>query len=172
MVGGTRGFTYLAVLFMLAIMAGGLALIGEMWETSLRRDKEADLVHVGNAYRRAIMLYYEGPPGGLRRFPRELADLVKDDRYPGTRRYLHKVYPDPVTGGEWALMRAPDGGIMGVYSTAKQTPLRTGVFRLADRGLAGASSYADWKFFYQPTPVVVPSTPGAAAAPAAAAAPR
>jgi len=176
-----RGFTYIAVLFALALLASGLALLGEMWDRSQRREKEAELLHIGTAYQRAIMLYYEGPPGGLRRFPRQLADLVKDDRYPGIRRYLRKLYPDPMTGGDWALMRAPDGGIMGVFSTATQTPLKTGIFRLADRGLAGASSYADWKFFYQPTPVVVPSLVAAPAAPAvpdagavapAAAAPR
>jgi len=52
-----RGFTYLAVLFIVAILLGGLALVGEMWETSARREKEAELLFIGNQYRRAVGFY-------------------------------------------------------------------------------------------------------------------
>ena len=48
-----RGFTYLTVLFMVAILAGGLALIGEVWHTSAMREKEAELLFVGQQYRKA-----------------------------------------------------------------------------------------------------------------------
>jgi len=43
-----RGFTYLTVLFIVAILLGGLAMVGEVWETSAKRDKEAELLFVGN----------------------------------------------------------------------------------------------------------------------------
>ena len=146
-----RGFTYLAVLFALALLSAGLGLLGQMWHTAQLREKEADLLHLGGAYRRAIMLYYESSPGGLRRYPQRLESLVRDERYPGVRRYLRKLYPDPVSGAEWGLMRAPDGGIMGVYSQSREAPLKTRAF-----GILGAgASYSDWKFFYQPAPVVV-----------------
>src|SRR5207342_2160548 len=36
----SRGFTYLTALFVIAILLGGLALAGEMWETSAARERE------------------------------------------------------------------------------------------------------------------------------------
>lgn len=169
-----RGFTYLGLLFLVAIMASGLALMGELWHTTMQREREAELQHIGNAYRRAIMLYYESSPGGARRYPRELEHLLKDERYPATRRYLRKVYPDPITGSnEWGILRAPDGGIMGVFSLAKGTPLKSANFSLPDRGVTGASSYSDWKFVYTAAPVVAPAPkPPAEKAPASPAAPK
>jgi type II secretory pathway pseudopilin PulG len=136
-----RGFTYIGVLLATAILTAGLGLAIEAWHTTLRRDREADLLHFGMQYQRAIMLYYEGSPTGQPRYPRELADLLRDDRYPSARRYLRKLYPDPVTGAEWGIMKAPDGGIMGVYSTSTARPFR-------QRG--SAASHQDWKFVYQP----------------------
>src|SRR5205807_5607167 len=41
-----RGFTYLTVLFIVAILMGGLALVGEVWDTWAKREKEADLLFV------------------------------------------------------------------------------------------------------------------------------
>ena len=37
MVKRQAGFTYLAVLFAVVILSGGLALVGEMWDTAARR---------------------------------------------------------------------------------------------------------------------------------------
>jgi len=34
-----QGFTYMTVLVMVAIMAGGLALVGEVWSTSNSRER-------------------------------------------------------------------------------------------------------------------------------------
>lgn len=159
MVAGNHGFTYLGVLFGTALLATGLAKVGEAWEIAAQRDKEAQLLHIGNEYRRAIMLYYESPAGGVRRYPRRLEDLLKDERYPSTRRYLRRLYPDPITGkAEWGIVKAPDGGIMGVFSLGTQAPLKRAGFRLLDAGFGGASAYSSWKFFYAP-PGVTPGQP-------------
>ena len=141
MVNRERGFTYIGVLLATAILTAGIGLAIEAWHTTLRRDREAELLHIGNQYQRAIMLYYHGSPVARPLYPRELKDLVRDDRYPTARRYLRKLYPDPITGAEWALMKAPDGGIMGVYSTSSGVPLK-------ERGKA--ATYQDWKFAYTP----------------------
>jgi type II secretory pathway pseudopilin PulG len=146
------GFTYMTALFIVAILGGGLALTGEVWHTSAVREKEAELLHIGAQYQRAIMLYYEGSPNRQPRYPRQLEDLVKDERYPSTRRYLRKIYPDPITGTtEWGIMKGPDGGIMGVFSKSTATPFKV-------RG--PAATYSDWKFAYQPATAAVakPST--------------
>lgn len=160
-----RGFTYLAVLFIVAILMGGLALLGEMWETSARREKEAELLFIGNQYRRAIGLFYDSTPGAVKRYPRTLEDLVKDPRQPATQRHLRRLYPDPITGkNEWGFVKAPDGGILGVHSLSEEAPLKIGGFRVRDASLEGAAKYADWKFFHT-LPAAAPATAKPAAKP-------
>lgn len=149
-----RGFTYLTALFMVAILAGGLALVGEMWHTSARREKEAELLFVGHEYRKAIERYYLAGPA---RYPHSLEELVKDPRQPATARYLRKLYPDPITGKEWALIKAPDDGIWGVHSVSDSAPLKTSGFKARDAGFEGAKRYSDWKFIHTlPTPAAKP----------------
>ena len=55
MVSGRKsaGFTYIGVLLATAILTAGLGLVIEAWHTTLRREKEADLQHVGIQYQRA-----------------------------------------------------------------------------------------------------------------------
>src|SRR5687767_6532638 len=144
----SRGFTYMAVLFLAAIMAAGLALTGDVWHTSVMREKEAELLFVGNQYRKAIQRYYLTGP--QRQYPRSLEDLLKDPRQPGTVRYLRKLYPDPITGQEWVIAKAPDGGILGVHSASEEAPFKTANFKLRDRSFDGAQRYSDWKFLFTP----------------------
>jgi type II secretory pathway pseudopilin PulG len=161
----SRGFTYLTVLFIVAILMGGLALVGEVWETSAKREREAELLFIGNEYRKAIARYYESTPGGVKRYPRELADLIKDERHPATQRYLRKLYVDPFGGKEWGLVKAPDGGIAGVHSLSEEKPLKIAGFKLRDAGFEAASRYADWTFAYSPGAVsaAAPAKPQAKA---------
>lgn len=160
------GFTYLTVLFIVAILLGGLAMVGEMWETVAKRDKESELLFVGNEYRKAIARYYESTPGVAKGYPRTLEDLLKDSRMPSTQRYLRRLYRDPFGSTEWGIVKAPDGGIAGVYSLSEEKPLKTGNFKLRDAGFEGAQRYADWKFIYSPAPAA--QTPPKAAWPAPA----
>ena len=160
-----RGFTYLTVLFIVAILLGGLAMVGEMWETAAKREREADLLFVGNQYRRAIARFYEGTPGGVKRYPRTLEELLKDPRTPGTQRYLRQLFPDPLGGKEWGIVKSPDGGVAGVYSLSEEKPLKVANFRLRDAGFDGAQRYVDWKFVYSPAAAAqtTPQTPAPAA---------
>lgn len=145
-----HGFTYLTVLFIVAILMAGLALIGEMWETSAKREREADLLFIGNQYRRAISLFYESTPGTVKRYPRTLEELTKDARQPATQRYLRKLYHDPMGATEWGIVKAPDGGVRGVYSLSEQKPMKAAGFKLRDAGFESAQRYADWKFIHAP----------------------
>ena len=153
------GFTYLTALFMIAIMSAGLGLIGEMWETASRREREAELLYIGNQYRLAIQRYYLNGP---QQYPRTFQDLLKDPRIPATRRHLRQLYPDPMTASnEWAIVKGPDGGIMGVYSKSEDAPLKVTNFRLRDRDFEGAKKYSDWKFVFVPTALGQQQSPGA-----------
>jgi type II secretory pathway pseudopilin PulG len=144
-----KGFTYLTVLFVVAMMSTGLALIGEVWNTSNLREKEAELLHIGNEYRKAIERYYLSGP--QRQYPKNLADLVKDPRMPGTVRYLRRLYPDPITGKEeWGLVKSADGGFAGVYSLSEAAPLKTAGFAVRDATFEGKTKYAEWQFVFAP----------------------
>jgi type II secretory pathway pseudopilin PulG len=156
-----RGFTYLTVLFIVAILTTGLALVGEVWHTAAMREKEADLLFAGNQYRKAIARYYLSGP--QRQYPRSLDDLLKDPRRPGAERYLRKLYPDPVTGKEWSLVKAPDGGILGVHSVSDEKPFKNARFKARDAAFEGAQKYSDWKFVYMPH--AAPAAPNAATKP-------
>ena len=59
------------------------------------------------------------------------------------------MYPDPVTGkADWGIVRAPDGGVMGVYSLSPDTPLKRGNFQLRDQAFEHADKYSAWRFVY------------------------
>ena len=136
---------------MIAVAVGGavLASIGELTSHAQQREKEAELLFVGQQYRQAISAYYERSPGGAKRYPKKLEDMLADNRYPTLQRYLRRPYPDPLTGkAEWGLVEAPDGGIMGVYSLSEAPPIKTGGFSKRDESFSDAARYADWKFFY------------------------
>lgn len=157
------GFTYLAALFAVAIMGVALAAAGAVWHTAQQREKERELLFVGNQFRTAIGLYYERSPGTVKRYPASLKELLKDERHLSTQRYLRKIFIDPMTGKPgWSLVTAPEGGIMGVYSLSDATPLKTGSFRHADRALEGKSRYSEWKFAYEPAAQPTAATPDSA----------
>lgn len=144
MVSRQRGFTYLAVLFAMAILASGLGLAGEMWDTAAQREREAELLFVGNQYRMAIQRYYFA--GTQRRYPGSLEDLLEDPRRPSIDRHLRTLYPDPITGGGWTLIKGPQGGIVGVHSASEARPLKGSGFKPRDSAFEGAQRYSDWKF--------------------------
>jgi type II secretory pathway pseudopilin PulG len=152
------GFTYLALLIAVAVGGAVLASIGELTSHAQQREKEAELLFVGQQYREAIHAYYERAPGGAKRYPRKLEDMLADSRYPTAQRYLRRPYPDPMTGKtEWGLVAAPDGGIMGVYSLSEVQPVKTGGFGQLDPSFVDATRYADWRFFYRPAAVSNPA---------------
>ena len=145
------GFTYIGLLFFVALMGAALVGVAQVWHTQVQRDKEEDLLFVGNQFRRAISLYYERAPGGARQYPRQMEDLLQDPRYPNVQRHLRKLYVDPMTGKpDWGLVKAPDGSIIGVYSLSQDTPLKTAGFKGPDAAFVDAVSYREWKFTYLP----------------------
>lgn len=150
------GFTYVGVLVLLAVLSMGAALTLEVAQTNAQRSAEADLLSIGKEFERAFASYYRQSPSNGRRYPERLEDLTRDPRTPGVRRHLRRVYVDPLTGREWGTVPAPGGGIMAVYSKAADTPYRESVGPLAmpaasaASGAGPTSSYADWRFGYDP----------------------
>jgi type II secretory pathway pseudopilin PulG len=144
-----NGFTYLGVLIVVALAGISLAGLGELWSTSAKRDKEAELLFVGGEIRRAIGHYVDSSPGGAKRYPAKLEELLEDPRYPTTRRHLRRIYVDPMTGTtNWGLVRGAGGGITGVYSRSEERPLKVAGFSPEDAAFANAARYAEWRFVH------------------------
>ena len=60
----SSGFTYLALLIAVAITAGALAAAGGLYSHVSQREKERELLFIGEQFRQAIALYYWRTPGG------------------------------------------------------------------------------------------------------------
>jgi len=145
----SKGFTYLGLLIAVALMGIGLALIGDVWSTTVKRERERELLFVGAQFRQAIGRYYEGSPG-VKQYPRKLEDLLEDKRFPVVKRYLRKIYIDPMTSKtNWGLLLQGDQ-ILGVYSQSKDKPLKIANFQVADAAFADSNAYSDWRFVYAP----------------------
>ena len=157
-----RGFTYLAMLIAVALIGIGLVAGSEVWSHSRQREKEQELLFIGEQFRRAIGLYYERTPGAVKRYPEKLQDLLEDKRYVTRQRYLRRLYVDPMTGKpEWGVIAAPEGGVMGVYSLSTQKPVKSANFSQELMAFEGAQHYNQWRFIYQPVmnPVIPAPAP-------------
>ena len=158
------GFTYIGLLIALAVMGVGLAAVGSVSHTAQMRANERELLFVGDQFRRAIALYYERTPSGIKQYPKKLEELLRDNRHPSIQRYLRKLYVDPITGSrEWGLVELPGIGITGVYSLSDQRPVKTANFPAVYESFRTAKKYSDWKFVYLPgqgtaQPAVSPSS--------------
>jgi type II secretory pathway pseudopilin PulG len=149
--GRNRGFTFLGLMIVVAVMGVGLLAVGEVWHAANIREKEEELLFVGDQYQQAIKAYYVHSPNKLQPYPMNLEDLLKDPRYPTTQRYLRKIYNDPIQGNsEWGLMKSANGGIIGVHSLSEEMPVKQGNFRLKYQELEGKEKYSEWVFMYVP----------------------
>jgi type II secretory pathway pseudopilin PulG len=112
------GFTYLWVLVAVAILGIGLTAAAEVWSTSVRRQKLAELEWIGTQFVQAIGSYYESTPGSAKAYPSGLQDLLQDRRYLTIRRHLRTIYANPFTGkADWELLMTTDGKVRGVRAT-------------------------------------------------------
>jgi type II secretory pathway pseudopilin PulG len=145
------GFTYVGLLIAVALMGVGLAAYGELYSHAAQREKEAELLFIGGQFRDAIASYYNKSPG-TKAYPKKIDDLLEDNRFPMPQHHLRRLYRDPMTENtEWALVEAPGGGFMGVYSRSEETPVKTGNFAAAEEAFEGAEHYTKWLFTYSPS---------------------
>lgn len=141
----TRGVTYLMVMFSIVVSGITLSAVGTHWKMIVQREKEADLLAKGIEIQNALALYSATMKIGrmvpMEVYPQSLAELTRPPK-----PYLRKVYADPMGGGEWELVRAPTGGIMGVRSKNKGKPIKERDFPLSVRHFEGRKTYNDWIF--------------------------
>jgi type II secretory pathway pseudopilin PulG len=158
-----QGMTLLVVLFMLVVLGLAMGMTGMVWKTVAQRDREKQLLWVGNQYRLAIESYYSTAHAGARgSYPAKLEDLLRDPRSLGIVRHIRRLYKDPMTGRDFKVIRAggevagvkvgtATGGIMGVVSTCKEEPFKKGGFPEGYKDFENATTYQDWQFVFKPS---------------------
>jgi type II secretory pathway pseudopilin PulG len=143
------GYTYFGVLFIVALISLALSGAALVWKVEQQREKERELLFIGQQYINAIASYYHAAPGGNKKYPRDISELLRDPRYPFIKRHLRKPWRDPMTlSKEWGLVRTKQGGIAGIYSLSSSMPLKQAGFGLLEALLGGKSSYQQWQFIY------------------------
>ena len=156
-----KGFIFIWVLFAVTLLGVIMAGIGQVWQTKVQREKEQELLFVGEQFQKAIMSYYNNATGGPKQYPESLEDLLLDDRSSTSKRHLRKIFLDPMTNSyKWGLVTEPipkqtteinfidDAGIIGVYSHSKKIPIRVKNFPDGYADFSKAESYQDWKFVF------------------------
>ncbi len=91
------GYILLAVLFLVALILLSLAVAAPRIAKSIQRDKELELIHRGEQYKRAIKLYYRK----FGSYPASIDQLENTNNI----RFLRKRYTDPMTGkDDWKII--------------------------------------------------------------------
>jgi type II secretory pathway pseudopilin PulG len=145
--GRCGGFALIAALIALVIVS--MASIAAVGRASLqaKRERELQLLWIGNQYRQALQSYAATlPQGGSAQYPLKLEDLLEDKRLLITARYLRQLYADPFTGkADWVL-ELEAGRIVGLHSSDVDTPLQHANFGPGNASFANAKSHAGWHF--------------------------
>lgn len=150
-----QGFTYMIALFLVAILSVASLSALERALTKDRREKEKQLLFAGQAYRQAIMQYYQNS----NQFPTRISDLLDAPNTSTLKRYLRRLYWDPMTGGPFDALTNEAGGIVGVASSSTQQPIKTGYFPPELSNFNCAKTYQQWQFIYVPGASQQPQNP-------------
>ena len=142
------GFSYIALLITLALIAVATAATLQMGVLLQQRVAEEELLAIGTEFHQALISYANASQPGQLRVPKRLEDLLKDPRAPNIRRHLRKIYTDPLTGSdEWGITPSIDGrGIVGIFSMSNQKPIKISNFPPLFQSFGEAATYRDWQF--------------------------
>lgn len=162
-----HGVMLLGLLITLAISGIVLMAMVDNWAVERQRQREQELLFVGDQYRLAIQHYYYGAPSGqTRQLPTSLQAMLDDDRYPQPVHHLRRLYLDPITGSDdWGEVRVQDR-LVGVFSKSEAHPLKQAGFSPVYESFKEREHYTDWVFvFAAPTltsPAAAPVDPSSA----------
>lgn len=154
------GFTYIGLLMVVAIAGIGMAGVGTVWHQDAQREREKELLFIGQAYRNAIGSYYENSPSTAKQFPQTLQDLILDRRFPTVKRHIRQLYVDPFARDkDWNLV-LQQGKITGIYSNSLLKPIKKAGHPPEFEAFGAAEKYEEWRFVYAPGSTL-PSTAAA-----------
>lgn len=158
-----RGFTYLWLLFALALGGVALAALGEQETMRQQREREAELRFRGEAIAAALGRYAATTPLGHLPLPQRLDELLADRRFPRPQRHLRQLYDDPFTGRpDWEPVLG-QAGVATSDEGAASAPVGSGIVGVRSRSprrlfatAGGRTTARDWVFT---APATAPSTP-------------
>ena len=130
--------TYIGLLLAIVLIGISTTALTPMWSTMVRRDKEAELLFRLGEYRMAIARYRQDHG----RYPAKLEDLLEDKTQLQVRRYLRRIYPDPMSGkADWKLELIVDktGTVAGFRDLHSRSEAE-GFMHIAGKG----NRYRDW----------------------------
>ncbi|WP_227470694.1 type II secretion system protein [Massilia sp. YMA4] len=162
-----RGFTYVSVIILVAIIGLVAATTLRIGATMQRAQAERELLYIGEQFSDALKSYAGATPQGQPQQPPTLKELLRDPRFPGTRRHLRKIFIDPMTGkAEWGIIYMGDKvGVLGIYSLSTAAPIKVGNFPMRFQAFEGKQKISDWVFTFNgqepPPPGQLPAKPGA-----------
>lgn len=145
-----RGLVLIALLLMLILVGVGALAAGEVWATSRKREREVQLLWVGEQYRRAIESYWKFTPGGRKVLPSSISQLLDDDRFPMPIHHLRKAYRDPMAEDVDFDLIVINNALVGVHSTSKDAPMKHAHFPTRYQQFANAGDYSQWQFIFLP----------------------
>lgn len=145
-----QGVTFLWALLLLIILSLGVGRLLEVQTTRAQRAVEAELLWVGEQYRRGIERYYQASPGEVKQLPYKLDDLLQDPRLLTLTRHLRESYMDPVTSEPFVEIHDHRGMLIGVRSTSTRQPIKTGGFAPHYAHFSKAMGYHQWEFIFLP----------------------
>lgn len=136
--GNQDGVTYLFVMMLVVVMSISTMEVTQEWSVIMQRDREAELqfrgTSISNAIERFVADWEIQKATRPNQWPRTLKELTK--KVP--KRYLRRVYDDPITGNQFALIKIGEQ-IHGVRSTSTEAPYNQDLFK-------GAKTYQAIRF--------------------------
>lgn len=153
----SAGLVLLALLVFIALSSFTALVVAETWALTRQREREAELLFVGEQYRRALESYWRMSPGPMKTLPVSIEQLLVDDRFPQPVMHLRRAYIDPITGESLQLVKSGNV-IVGVQSGSQDTPVKVANFPERYAQFESATSYRQWRFIF--TPPRAASRPG------------
>lgn len=147
-----RGVTYLMVMAAIVLMGVAMTTVGKQWSVTMKREKEAELLFRGTRIKNAIEAYAADHQVKKATRP-NIYPLKLEQLTEMPKRYLPVAYKDPVTGGDFELIKV-GAEIRGVRSPSKDKPLNTVDFK-------NAATYNAVRFEAM-VPAAAPCAPGMA----------
>ena len=148
----SAGFTYLAALMIVIIMGIMLGVAGQSWKMIMDREREAELLWVGTQYREAMLHWRNFRHGGGAMPLGDIKHLAQDPRSLQNVKHLRKLYPDPITGKEWKIIKDPQKGILGIASSSDKEPIKQANFPADYTQFEGKKKYSEWEFRWDVIP--------------------
>lgn len=151
---GEEGYVLIGVIFLAVLILISLSVAAARISVDIKRDKEAELIHRGKQYTRAIRLYYRK----FGRYPISVAQLENTNNI----KFLRRKYKDPFTGkDEWRVIhfgeaKVPTTGLFGQSLTPTSSSGTSG-----SSTTGGSFSPGQSAFGASLTSSTLSSTPGA-----------